>query len=583
MSKIRAALAEFFRIGLPYFRSTDRKWGLILLGAVIVLQLVSVGLDVLFNYWNKNFYNALQQKDWQTFIHQLGVFSVLAAIYIVNAVYQLYLQQWLQIRWRRWMNDSYLARWLKRAAHYRMRLLGNPADNPDQRIADDIDMFISSTLSIGVGLLGSIVSLFSFVVILWTLSASTPLDLFGKNFNIPGYLVWAALIYAVIGTWVTHLVGRPLIFLNYEQQRFEADYRFSLVRLRENSEEIALLEGEAAEDERLRGRFSSVVSNWYAIMRRQKKLTFLTAGYSQLAIIFPFVVVSPLYFSGAMELGGLTQTASAFGQVQGALSFFVSAYTAIANWKAVLDRLSGFETSIGRATALADAGPRIEPRAEEKPQMVVNGLVVALPDGTEIVRVPELSVAAGDRVLVTGPTGAGKTSLFRALGGAWPFGVGSIVVPEGARVLVLPQRAYLPLGPLKGALTYPQPADAFSREDLTEVLKMTGLGHLVERLDENSQWSYQLSGGEQQRIGLARALLQRPDWLFLDEATSALDEESEARLYHLLIERLPQTAIVSIGHRSSLTGFHRRFFHLEPDPISGGHALLPSAGAQSIT
>ena len=353
-------MGDLWRITIPYFRSADKWRGGGLLAAVIALQLFSVLLDVLFNKWNNTFYNALQNKDWQTFIWQLGVFSVLATLFIVTAVYQLYLSQWLQIRWRVWMTDHYLGKWLTRSAHYRMRLLGNPADNPDQRIADDIQMFISGTLSIGVGLLGSFVSLVSFVVILWGLSAATPLILFGQSYNIPGYLVWFALGYAIVGTWVTHLVGRPLIRLNFEQQRYEADFRFALVRVRENSEEIALLEGEPAENDRLRDRFSRVVTNWYAIMTRQKKLTFLTAGYSQIAIIFPFVVVSPLYFSGSMELGGLMQTASAFGQVQGALSFFVSAYTAIAGWKAVLDRLSGFENSIGRARALDANGPRIE-------------------------------------------------------------------------------------------------------------------------------------------------------------------------------------------------------------------------------
>ena len=298
MAGFRNSAREFTRIAVPYFRSEDGRAGRILLATVIALQLFQVWLNVRFNAWYKTFYDALQNKDWDTFIWQLGVFSVLAAFFIVSAVYQLYLQQWLQIRWRRWLTTRYLGRWLGDGIHYRMRLKGDSADNPDQRIADDIKLFINNTLDIGISLLGSIVTLISFVVILWNLSASTPLVIGSQSFNIPGYLVWAALIYATLGTWVTHLVGRPLIKLNFDQQRYEADFRFSLVRLRENAEEVTLLSGEPAEKERLLDRFSRVVGNWYGIMQRTKRLTFLTAGYSQVAVIFPFIVVSPLYFCG---------------------------------------------------------------------------------------------------------------------------------------------------------------------------------------------------------------------------------------------------------------------------------------------
>jgi putative ATP-binding cassette transporter len=573
MANFKKTVREFTRIAVPYYRSEDRWAGRVLLITVISLQLFQVWLNVRFNAWYNTFYTALQDKDWNTFIYQIGVFSVLAAFFIVSAVYQLYLQQWLQIRWRNWLTKRYVGRWLGQGTHYRMRLKGDQADNPDQRIADDIREFVDSTLNIGIALLGSIVTLVSFVVILWTLSSATPLMIGSSSFQIPGYLVWAALIYAVIGTWVTHLVGRPLIKLNFDQQRYEADFRFSLVRLRENAEEVTLLAGEPAEEERLRDRFASVIRNWYGIMHRRKRLTFLTAGYSQVALIFPFLVVSPVYFFGAMTLGGLMQIVSAFGQVQSALSFFVTAYTSIADWKAVLNRLSGFEASIDWAEGLDRTAPRLGFLSDGGSALLVEELAVGLPNGQEIVRLAELSIEPGDRVLVTGPSGAGKTSLFRALGGVWPFGSGSIRVPKGASVLVLPQRSYLPLGTLRGALAYPGTAEAFTQGEIEEVLDAVGLSTLRSELDETAYWADKLSGGEQQRMSIARALLQKPQWLFLDEATAALDEASEAQLYRLLIERLPGSAIVSIGHRSSLVQFHGRFFELQPD-ATGRHHLM---------
>lgn len=577
MANFKTTFKEFTGIALPYYRSEDRWAGRVLLAAVIALQLFQVWLNVQFNTWYNAFYTALQNKDWDTFIWQLGVFSLLAAFFIVSAVYQLYLQQWLQIRWRNWLTQRYLGRWLGQGTHYRMRLKGDQADNPDQRIADDVREFVDSTLSIGIALLGSVVTLVSFVVILWNLSSATPLMIGQKSFEIPGYLVWAALIYAILGTWVTHLVGRPLIKLDFDQQRYEADFRFALVRLRENAEEVALLAGEESEGVRLRDRFGSVIRNWYEIMRRRKRLTFLTAGYSQVAIIFPFIVVSPVYFFGSMTLGGLMQIASAFGQVQSALSFFVTAYTAIANWKAVLNRLTGFEASIAWAQSLDRTAPRLEFLTDGGNALLVEELAVELPNGEEIVRLAEFSIEPGERVLVTGPSGAGKTTLFRALGGVWPFGSGSMRVPPGASVLVLPQRPYMPLGTLRGALAYPGAPDAFTPEAIDDVLQAVGLGSLRDQLDETAYWADKLSGGEQQRVSIARALLQKPHWLFLDEATGALDEESEAQLYRLLIERLPGMAIVSIGHRASLAQFHRRFFELKPDE-TGRHHLREIKG-----
>ena len=564
MRGIISTLAIVWRLASPYFRSEERWPGRILLAAVIAIELSIVGITVLINEWNNKFYNALQDRNWDAFVYQLGYFCVLAGAFILLAVYQLYLNQWLQIRWRRWMTRAYLDHWLTGANHYRMQLLGDAADNPDQRIAEDVRLFIDGgangmgILTIGLGLLNSVVSLGSFAIILWTLSATAPLHLFGSVWAIPGYLVWAALIYAVIGTAITHLIGRPLIALNFQQQRYEADFRFNLVRVRENSEQIALLEGERAETERLLLRFGNVVANWYAIMTRQKRLTFFTASYSQISTVFPFVVVSPAYFAGAVQLGGLMQTANAFGQVQSALSFFINIYRNLAEWRAVVERLDGFDQSVAAARAIAVAKPSIELKPGEAGVLSFEDLAVRLPNGVPLVTASDISIKPGERVLVSGPSGSGKSTLFRTLAGVWPFGEGTILVPKGAKLMILPQRPYFPIAPLSAAVAYPAEPGRFDAAAVAALIAAVGLPDLAKRVDEEAHWNRMLSPGEQQRLGIARAILHAPDYLFLDEATASLDEPAEAALYHLLEQRLAQATIVSIGHRSTLAAFHDR-------------------------
>ncbi|HEX5508614.1 MAG TPA: ABC transporter ATP-binding protein/permease, partial [Pseudolabrys sp.] len=552
MNSYFATIGVIWRLASPYFRSEDRWPGRILLAAVIAIELSIVGINVLLNKWNNAFYNALQNKNWDEFVHQLMYFCVLAALYIILAVYQLYLNQWLQIRWRRWMTRTYLGHWLEGANHYRMQLLGDAADNPDQRISEDIRMFIENTLTIGVGLLGAIVTLGSFVVILWSLSAAVPFHIFGVNVAIPGYLVWAALIYAIVGTGLTHLIGRALIPLNFQQQRYEADFRFNLVRVRENSEQIALLEGEPAERDRLLTRFANIVANWMAIMTRTKKLTFFTAGYQQISIVFPFIVVSPAYFAGVVQLGGLMQTASAFNSVQNSLSFFINVYRTMAEWRAVIERLAGFDTSVTNARLVATKTPAIALTPHKGATVSLQELAVRLPNGMPLVNATDLTIAPGERVLVTGPSGSGKSTLFRAIAGIWPFGSGNIAVPQNAKVMMLPQRPYFPIAPLAAAVIYPAEPGTFDSARVAEVIAAVGLPSLVERIEEETHWNRMLSLGEQQRLGIARAILHAPDFLFLDEATASLDEPSEAALYKLLEERLKATTIVSIGHRATL-------------------------------
>jgi vitamin B12/bleomycin/antimicrobial peptide transport system ATP-binding/permease protein len=559
VNNIRSTLAIVWRIAAPYFRSEDKWPGRLLLAAVIVIQLVQVAIDVLVNQWNNRFYNALQDRNWDNFVREIGIFTVLAFCSIGLAVYQFYLNQWLQIRWRRWLTNRYLGEWLHDANHYRMQLQGDAADNPDQRVSDDLRTFVERTLDIGLNLLGSVVTLASFIVILWGLSAAAPLHLLGRDFPIPGYLVWAALIYAVFGTALTQWIGAPLVRLDFQQERFEADFRFNLVRVRENSEQIALLRGESAERAQLSTRFGNIVDNWYAIMTRTKRLIAFTTSYEQAALIFPLVLLAPAYFADKIQLGGMVQSANAFESVRKALSVFVTIYRALAEWRAVVARLDGFEMAIQSAAKLKTDFPAIDIVTKAGRDAIdLTELLVRLPDGTPLVSADGFRVRGNERTLLTGPSGAGKSTLFRTIAGIWPYGSGTIAIPAGATLMMLPQRSYFPIGSLKEAIVYPAQADAFSSQQVSDILTAVGLAKLAPRLEEEAHWSRMLSLGEQQRLGLARALLHAPQFLFLDEATASLDEASEAELYRLLREKLPATAIVSIGHRSTLEAFHER-------------------------
>ncbi|PYM82743.1 MAG: ABC transporter ATP-binding protein [Candidatus Rokuibacteriota bacterium] len=565
MSRLRRLARDSWAIARPYWFSEDRWPALGLLVVVIALTLGLVYVNVLINRWNNTFYNALQDRNAAVFVRQVIRFSWLAIAYIVVAVYQLYLNQMLVIRWRRWLTERYLRAWLTDHAYYRMQLAGGESDNPDQRIADDVRLFISGSLGLAIGGLRAAVTLVSFVAILWSLSGPLHVSLGGISITVPGYMVWAALLYAVVGTWLTDRVGRPLVRLNFDQQRYEADFRFGLVRFRENTEGVALYGGEADELRGFRERFAAVVGNWWGIMRRQKRLTWLTAGYAQVAVVFPFVVAAPRYFRGEIPLGGLVQTATAFAQVQDALSFIVSSYTDIAEWRAVVERLSGFERALQQAGLESARGSGIA-RADGDPgRLSLDGVEVDRPDGQPLIADVTLSLARGDTALLSGPSGVGKSTLVRALAGIWPFGRGQVHVPRDARLLFLPQKPYLPLGTLRHVVSYPRSDAGVTDAVLRESLDAVGLPELARRLDEPGNWALLLSPGEQQRIAFARALVHQPDWLFLDEATSAVDEATEARLYRVLGERLAATTVVSVGHRTTLRRFHARRFVVQPN------------------
>jgi putative ATP-binding cassette transporter len=544
-------LKAFWSLAKPYWVSQERRKGLMLLVMVVGLALTLVWLEVQFNSWNNDFYNTLQNKDQEEFFRQLGKFGILALMYIITAVYRLYFQQMLQIEWRTWLTERFLSDWMKDQAHYRLALLERGTDNPDQRIAEDLKLFVDYTLSLSLGLMSAVVTLVTFVAILWTLSGA--LEIAGVS--IPGYMVWVALVYAIVGTLLTHFIGRKLIGLDFNQQRYEADFRFSLMRLRENSEGVALYRGEGEELAGFRQRFGAVIGNWWALMRKQKQLGWFTSFYQQMAIIFPYIVVAPRFFSGAMPLGGIFQTASAFGQVQGSLSWFITAYTNFATWKATVDRLIGFAESLQKVRELKVEGERVP--AEQK-TLQLSEVKLSLPQGEPLLESASLELTPGEHVLVTGPSGSGKSTLFRALAGIWPYWKGRIALPKGAKFLFLPQKPYLPIGTLKHAVCYPADPACFASEQMVASLEAVGLKHLSPDLDRIENWAQMLSGGEQQRLAFARALLNKPDWLFLDEATASLPEEDQEKLYRLLRERLPETTLVSIGHRASLAEHHSR-------------------------
>jgi vitamin B12/bleomycin/antimicrobial peptide transport system ATP-binding/permease protein len=577
MTRLREVLRDAWTLIRPYWFSEDRWAGRGLLFIVVALALFTVYINVLLNKWYNLFYNSLQDKDFAAFTSLLLRFAWLAGLYIVAAVYQVYFNQMLQIRWRRWLTERYLGSWLAEGAYYRMQLSSGETDNPDQRIADDLRLFVTGALSLSIGGLRAFVTLVAFLGILWGLSGSMVLPLGAFAITVPGYMVWAALLYSVGGTWLTNLIGRPLVRLNFDQQRYEADFRFGLVRFRENTEGVALYRGEADELRSFRDRFAFVVRNWWDIMRRQKRLTWFTAGYSQAAVIFPILVAAPRYFRGEVPLGALMQTAQAFGQVQDSLSFIITSYTDIATWRAVGLRLLGFERALARVRAEA-AAEGVEYGPATAGTLSLERVNLALPGGRPLIEGASFDIRPGESTLISGPSGAGKSTLFRAIAGIWPFGRGAIRLPRDGRVLFLPQKPYLPIGTLREVVGYPTPAGGLDDATLREALEAVGLPELGARLGESAHWAMALSPGEQQRIAFARALLQKPQWLFLDEATSAVDEETEGRLYALLRERLPGTTVVSVGHRSSLRSFHARRLVVTPNGM--GPASVSEVAAQ---
>ena len=546
-----------------------------LLALIVTLSVLAVYMSKLINSWNARFFNALQDKNADAFWYELQYWVILVALLIVAIVYRLWLQQMLTIRWRRWLSEVYFRDWLADRTYYRMELVSQGTDNPEQRIEADCANFAERTLSISLGLLLQVMTLVTFSIVLWELSGSFVLPILG-GLAIPGYMMWAAVLYAVVGSIATYMIGRPLVRVNFNLERYNADFRYRMVRIRENAESIALYRGETDEERRLRSAFGRIYDTWWDLMRYTKRLSWLTSFYGQAASIFPFIVAAPQYFAGKIQLGVLTQTADAFAQVQSALSWFVDTYPRLAEWKAGVDRLTSFSEAMVRAKQEA-AETAFEASPQATPDLTLEDVEARLPNGTLLLKDVDLTIRQGESVLLRGPSGSGKTTLFRVLAGLWPFGKGRIGQPRDARVLFLPQKPYLPIGTLKEVLSYPEAPDHYTDEACREVLEACRLGHLVPRLEDPANWSLTLSGGEQQRLAFARALLYRPTWLFLDEASSALDEPTERRMYELLSERLPGAAIISVAHRPSVAAMHDRQLVIDP-AIQGVTSVAGATG-----
>lgn len=536
-----------------YWQSEEKKKAFWLLTCIIALTLGIVFMLVQLNTWNNSFYSALQNYDAEKIFSELIHFSWLAAIYIILAVYSYYLQQTLILHWRRWLTTRFIDIWLQNKTYYNLQMFGKDTDNPDQRISEDVRQFVEMTLGFAIGILKSLCTFISFVFILYQLSGPLSFSFMGKTWTIHGYMLWASLLYSVLGTYITHVVGRKLVKLNFIQQRYEADFRFSMIRLRESAESVAFYRGEEQEGRVFKNRFKLLLDNFWQLVNKQKQLVFLNSGYSQIAIIFPFVVAMNRYLAKEVSLGGLMQVASAFGRVQDSLSYFVDMYSSIAQWQAVVMRLTYFGRHMHEVSQQAEQF-HVE-RFATSEAVSVEQMQVNLPDDTALLQDISFTLQPGRNVLIKGVSGSGKSTLLRALAGIWPFVTGKINLPKTEELMFIPQKPYIPLGSLREALLYPG-KKPLSDEELLYLLDLCQIGYLRDKLDIVADWSHVLSVGEQQRLAFVRAHIQEPKWLFLDEATSALDEDTEAAMYALLAERLRQTTLVSIGHRSTLNKYH---------------------------
>jgi len=553
---------HLWRLGRVYWVSPDARRGGLLLAGAIALELATVYGTWKLSEVQRDLFDAFQDKQMAAFLAAIGFFLAVAAGFVTVSTLRIYLRGALEIRWRKWLTGHFLEQWMTSQAYCEIELHRKGTDNPDQRIAEDVRDFVSSALGLSLSLLAALVTLVTFSSMLWSLSGTWTFSAAGRHFHIPGLMMWVAIAYGLLAIFVTHRVGRPLIGIQFNRQRVEADFRFTLARFRENVEDVALAQGEPAERRTAVTRFDAVVDNYWRLIRKLRDLTLLTTGIGQANSLVPLLVAAPAFFAGHLSFGSVMQVRIAYGEVSGGLTWFVNAYQEIARWRANIERLVTLLEEIEATKAMLDQAERVQIEHAPDGKLRLDHLRLSRPDGTLIVEDANATLRHGNRVALFGPSGAGKRMLLRAIAGIWRFGSGRIEIPLGSRTLFLPQRPYLPIGSLREALTYPEPATGADDARAREVLAVVGLGDLASRLDDREHWQQLLSGGEQQLLGIARALFQEPDWLFLDEATSGLDEPTERRVYHLLAERLPRTGVVSIADRPIVASFHDRQWRL---------------------
>lgn len=569
----REFIVGLFHLITPYWNSEEKKSARLYLAAIITLTIAAVYMTLLLNEWFNSFYSALQNYDSDAVYRGLLRFTGLAFAHIAFAVYSYYLQQRLALRWRKWMTKNYLAKWTGQQMYYRLEMFSQgTADNPDQRISEDINLFTARTLSFMSGLLRSATTIVCFIFVLWNLSEILSFSAAGQEFHIYGYLVWTALAYSVLGTWITHKVGHRLVSLNYLQQKLEADFRFSMVRLRETAESVAFYNGAAKEEAFLSNRFMTLLRNTLFIIKKQKQLSWLTNSYAQIAIIFPFVVAVPRYLSQNISLGGLMQIANCFGKVQDAMSYFVDVYASLAEWQSCAERLLSFDKHIAAIEKETEEKSGSLVREETHDRLRLADVTISVPAMDENKRTREIissascTIKSGEHVILKGPSGSGKSTLLRTLAGFWPYVKGHISMPAPSEMMFIPQKPYIPMGTSAEAASYP--LETADEEILSPLLVECGLSHLMEKTDTEADWSHILSLGEQQKLAFVRVFLRKPKWVFLDEATSAMDEETEEKMYRLLTA-LPGTTVISIGHRSTLDKWHDRVLRIENGKLIG--------------